>query len=107
MRNYCKTLVKKDKLRARCVLNELQTVPIPSELSNLDSLSTQLIQRAKSYQTTVRLGTYTAKVPIYNYSLKACAGTMFFLPLPLNKTLETLGEVRDLSKVALPNLNYT
>ena len=106
MCNYCKNLVKKDKLRARCVLNELQTVPIPSELSNLDSLSTQLIQQAKSYQTTVRLGTYTAKVPIYN-SVKACAGTMFFLPLPLNKTLETLGEVRDLSKVALPNLNYT
>ena len=28
---------------------------------------------------------------------------MFFLPLPLNKTLETLDEVRDSSKVALPN----
>ena len=33
-------------------------------------LSTQLIQCAKCYQTVVRLGTYTAKVPIYN-SLKA------------------------------------
>ena len=41
-------------------------------------------------------------MPIYN-SLKACKGTMFFLPLPLNKTLETLDEVRDSSKVALPN----
>ena len=28
---------------------------------------------------------------------------MFFLPLPLNKTLETLDAVRDSSKVALPN----
>ena len=102
MCNYCKALVKKDKLPPRCVLNGLQTVPIPSELSKLDSLSTQLIQRAKSYQTIVRLGTYTAKVPIYN-SLKACKGTMFYLPLPLNKTLETLDEVRDSSKVALPN----
>ena len=102
MCNYCKALVKKDKLPPRCVLNGLQTVPIPSELSKLNSLSTQLIQRAKSYQTIVRLGTYTAKVPIYN-SLKACKGTMFFLPLPLNKTLETLDEVRDSSKVALPN----
>ena len=37
----------------------------------------------------VRLGTYTGKVPIY-ISLKACNGTMFFLPLPLNKTLDTL-----------------
>ena len=77
MCKYCKALVKKDKLPPRCVLNGLQTVPIPSELSKLDSLSTQLIQRAKSYQTIVRLGTYTAKVPIYN-SLKACRSTMFF-----------------------------
>ena len=44
MCKYCKALVKKDKLPPRCVLNGLQTVPIPSELSKLDSLSTQLIQ---------------------------------------------------------------
>ena len=77
----------------RCVLNGLHTVPIPTELTLLDSLSRQLIQRAKCYQTIVRLGTYTGKVPSYN-SLKACKGTMFFLPLPLNKTLETLDQVR-------------
>ena len=71
---------------ARCVLNGLQTVPIPPELAVLDQLSRQLIQRAKCYQTVVRLGTYT-EVPTYN-SLKACKGTMFFLPLPLNKTLD-------------------
>ena len=70
----------------------LHVVPIPQELARLDCLSTQLIQRAKCYQTVVRLGTYTGKVPIYN-SLKACKGTMFFLPLPLNKTLATLDEV--------------
>ena len=68
-------------------------MPIPPELAKLDALSSQLIQHAKCYQTIVRLGTYTAKVSVYN-SLKACKGTMFFLPLPLNKTLETLGEVK-------------
>ena len=67
----------------------------------------QLIQRAKCYQTVVRLGTYTAKVPIYN-SLKACKGTMFFLPLPMNKTIETPDQVKDSSsnlaqKCWLPN----
>ena len=61
----------------RCVLNGLQTVPIPVELQVLDPLSRQC------YQTIVRLGTYTGNVPMYN-SLKACKGTMFFLPLPLN-----------------------
>ena len=54
---YVQILQSPCKLPPRCVLNGLQTVPIPSELSKLDSLSTQLIQRAKSYQTIVRLGT--------------------------------------------------
>ena len=86
------------------VLNGLETVPIPPELAKLDALSSQIIQRAKCYQTVVRLGTYTAKVPVYN-SLKACKGTMFFLLLPLNKTLETLGPVKNPSnkKTSLPD----
>ena len=84
MCNYCKPIIRKEKLPPRCVLNGLRTVPIPPELDKLDSLSRQLIQLAKCYQTVVRLGTYTAKVPIYN-SLKACKGTMFFLPLPMTK----------------------
>ena len=48
---------------ACCVLNGVQTVPIPPELAALDLLSRQLIQRAKCYQTVVRLDTYTGKVP--------------------------------------------
>ena len=100
MCNYCKALVKKDEMPPRCVLNGLQTISMPPELAKLDCLSRQLIQRAKCYQTVVRLGTYTAKVPVYN-SLKACKGTMFFLPLPFNKTLKTLEEVEHPS-TALP-----
>ena len=100
MCNYCKPLIKKDTLPPRCVLNDLQTVPMPSELAKLDCLSRQLIQRAKCYQTVVRLGTYTAKVPVYN-SPAACKGTMFFLPLPFNKTVATLDQVEHLSS-ALP-----
>ena len=71
--------------------------------AKLDALSAQLIQLAKCYQTVVRLGTYTGKVPIYN-SLKACNGIMFFLPLPLNKT-DTLHQANFSCKVvsALPD----
>jgi len=76
----------------------LQTVPVPTELTRLDSLSTQFIQLAKSFQTVLRLGTYTGKVPVYN-SLKACKGTMFFLPLPFNKTSETFHDIEDPTKV--------
>ena len=72
--------------------------------AKLDALSAQLIQLAKCYQTVARLGTYTGKVPIYN-SLKACNGTMFFLPLPLNKTLDTLHQANFSGKAvsALPD----
>ena len=98
---YCKNMIRNNKMPPRCVLNGLQTVPIPPELAILDPLSRQLIQRAKCYQTIVRLGTYTGKVPHYN-SLKACKGTMFFLPLPLNKTMETLDDAKGGSP-SLPN----
>ena len=87
----CKTIIKNDEVPGRCVLNGLQCEPIPNELKNLDPLSLQLIQRAKCFQTVVRLGTYTGKVPSYN-SLKAIKGTMFHLPLPLEKTMATLDE---------------
>ena len=88
MCNYCKPSLKKNTMPPRCVLNGLHVIPIPPELDRLDLLSSQLIQRAKCYQTVVRLGTYTGRVPSHN-ALKACKGNMFFLPLPLDKTLET------------------
>ena len=95
----CKPIVTNDKVPGCCVLNGLQCEPIPNELKNLDPLSLQLIQRAKCFQTVVRLGTYTGKVPSYN-SLKAIKGAMFHLPLPLEKTMATLDEVG----IDLPNL---
>ena len=43
---YCKRRVRAGIMPARCVLNGLQTVPIPPELAALDLLSRQLIQSA-------------------------------------------------------------
>jgi len=83
-----------NKLPARCILNGLITEPIPEELSTLER---QLIQKAKGFQTIIRLGTYTGKVPIYN-ATKALKGTSFFLPLPFDKTLETLESVGNPSR---------
>ena len=90
--NYCRKKVKAGIMPSRCVLNGLESPPLPVELKNLDPFSTQLIQLAKAFQTVIRLSTYTNKVPSYN-SLKACKGNyMFVLPLPLTKTIETLTE---------------
>ena len=102
MCKHCKPLIRSNKMPARCVLNNLKCEPIPDEFKDLDPLSCQLIQLAKCYQTVVRLGTYTGKVPIYN-SLKACKGTVFYLPLPLEKTMSTLGNAKDFRPTSLPN----
>ena len=48
MCKYYKPRIKSDKLPARCVLNGLETVPLPVELAKLDPLCMQLIQRTKS-----------------------------------------------------------
>ena len=49
MCKYCKPRIKIDELPARCVLNGLETVPLPVELAKLDPLCMQLIQRAKLF----------------------------------------------------------
>ena len=94
MCQYCWPILNKNNMPCRCILNGLITEPVPKELQVLDPLSKQLIQRGKAFQAIFRLGTYTGKVPHYN-ALKACKGTMFFLPLPLEKTLQTIDEVHN------------
>uniref|UniRef100_A0A1X7V3F1 Uncharacterized protein n=1 Tax=Amphimedon queenslandica TaxID=400682 RepID=A0A1X7V3F1_AMPQE len=42
---------------------------------NFSSKQLLMCKNSKCFQTVVRLGTYTAKVPIYN-SLKACKGSV-------------------------------
>ena len=46
-------------LPVRCILNGLKSVKLPKELTDLDSLSTQLIQLVKCFQTVVQLRLYS------------------------------------------------
>uniref|UniRef100_A0A1X7T736 Uncharacterized protein n=1 Tax=Amphimedon queenslandica TaxID=400682 RepID=A0A1X7T736_AMPQE len=69
---------------------------------DFDSKQLLMCRHSKCFQTVFRLGTYTAKVLIYN-SLKACKGTVFYLPLPLEKTMKTLGEAKDFRSKNLPD----
>jgi len=89
---YCHPLLNENKLPNRCVLNGLYVEPVPQELAGLNALGRQLIQRAKCFQILIRLGTYTSKVPIYN-ATKALKGATFFLPLPLQDTIDKLNTV--------------
>ena len=95
---YCWVQINKG-MPSRCVLNGLMVEP---ELESLDPLSKQMIQWAKA---VYRLGTYTGKVPSHT-SVKACKGTMLFVPLPLDKTMNAVEEIEDLAKgklALLPN----
>ena len=58
---HCRPILNENKVPDRCVLNGLYTEPVPEELSNLNALENQFIQRAKCFQTVIRLGTYTGK----------------------------------------------
>ena len=86
---HCRPILNANNMPGRCVLNGLFSEPIPIELCNLNTIEKQFIQRAKCFQTIVRLGTYTRKVPLYN-ALKAVKGTMFFLPLGMEDTMRKL-----------------
>ena len=66
------------------------------------TMGRQFLQLAKCFQTMVRLGTYTGKVPDHN-CLKACKGSVFFLPLPHNKTIETMDDVANKLPESLPS----
>jgi len=54
---YYRTRLNTNELPNRCVLNGLITEPIPQEVSNLNILERQLIQKAKAFQMIIRLGT--------------------------------------------------
>ena len=102
--SYCCLYLNKNTMPPRCILNGLITEPVPDELKGLDALSRQLhlIQRAKAFLMVVLLGAYSGNQSAYN-SLQACKGIMFFLPLPLSNTLETLAKVQEGGTVALPH----
>ena len=89
---HCRPLLNNNKIPSTCVLNGLYVEEIPKELVRLNALGRQLVQRVKPFQTIIRLGTYTGKVPIYN-ATKGLKGTMFFLPLPLQNTIEAFDDL--------------
>ena len=89
---HCRPLLNNNKIPSTCMLNGLYVEEIPKELSQLNALGRQLVQCVKPFQTIIRLGTYTEKVPIYN-ATKGIKGTMFFLPLPLQNTIEAFDDL--------------
>jgi len=77
--NYCRKILNANSMPGWCVLNGLYAEPILEELTNLNTLESQFIQHAKCFQTVVRLGTYTGKVPTYLQFPEGCKGNNVLL----------------------------
>ena len=59
----CRPVLNAGNIPARCLLNGLYTEPVPEELANLSPVENLFIQRAKCFQTVVRLGTRQERFP--------------------------------------------
>jgi len=82
---YCNIRLDRNELPNRCILNGFLTEPIPEEISNLNIIEQQLIQKAEAFQSIICFGTHTGKVPIYN--------TKRNIPMPFDKTQELLDSI--------------
>ncbi|XP_043288385.1 uncharacterized protein [Venturia canescens] len=87
---YCLTKLRAGVIPPTCVLNNLYVRPTPTPLKDLNEFEKILIQRAKVFQTVVKMGTVHKKNIPHRKMLVKAQGRAFHLPLPLEKTLEKI-----------------
>lgn len=80
--NYCKNSLDSGKIPIRCVLNGLEVDPLPHVMKSMNVFESILIQKAKCFQTVVRLGSVRHRLPP-SAMLKGVKGRVVYLPLPL------------------------
>ena len=93
---YRQSFLNKNRIPCRCIPNGLITEHVPKELQILHPLSKQTAHTVwKSLSGYIPTGHLPkqAKFPITMPS-RAYKATIFFLPLPLEKTLQTIDEVQ-------------
>ena len=73
-----------------CVLNNLMTKELPSELVGLNNFEKMLIQRMKVFQTVVKMDTVAKKNLPHYAKLDKVKGSAFHLILPLDETLKKI-----------------
>lgn len=71
-------------MRAYCILNNLHVNDVPRVISSLNMFETMLIQRAKAFQTIVKMGTVINKKLPQGQMIQKIKGRTFHLPLPGN-----------------------
>ena len=88
--NYCKQKFRQCVLPAYCILNNLHVNNVPEVISSLNTFEKILIQRAKAFQTVVKMGTVINKKLPERQMIQTVKGRTFHLPLPLQETFNKL-----------------
>ena len=86
---YCRTKLNSNTIPPRSTLNGLEVDDIPKELRSLNIFEQILIQKAKAFQTVIRLGPVKNKLP-YSEKLKGIKGRVIYLPVPLQNNINVL-----------------
>ncbi|KAJ8684987.1 hypothetical protein QAD02_020780 [Eretmocerus hayati] len=88
--HFCIGKLKKNQLPSLSIMNGLLTDKTPPEIQTLNRFEDVLIQRAKAFQTIVKLETVQKENIPHYMKLDQIKGRTFHLPLPLEATLEKL-----------------
>jgi len=87
---YCKQKLCRDLMPAYCILNNLFTNNVPEVISSLNTFEKILIQRAKAFQTVVKMTTVMNKKLPERQMIQKVKGRTFHLLLPMQETLNKL-----------------
>lgn len=93
--NCCLQYLKKNERPAYAISNKLMTVPVPPEISCLNDCEKLLIQRAKCFQKITTTSTVMNKKLPFKEQMKKLTGTVWYLPLPLEETINKLCQETD------------
>jgi hypothetical protein len=86
---YCKQKFLQGLMPPYCILN-LFTNNVPEEVSILNTFEKILIQRAKAFQTVIKMGSVMNKKLPERQMIQKVKGRTFHLPLPIQETLNKL-----------------
>ncbi|KAG8187778.1 hypothetical protein JTE90_018777 [Oedothorax gibbosus] len=87
---YCLAYFRRQKMPPTCLVNELYIEPVPEEIISLNYHEKLLIQRAKAFQTVIKMGTVSCKNKPRSFLNQKVSGKDISTPIPLEKTLERL-----------------
>lgn len=93
--NYCRGKFHKGLMPVYCIWNNLLTNHVPEVISSLNTFEKILIQRAKAFQTVLKMGTVMNKKLPQRQMMQKVKGRTFHLPLPLQETFDKLCDKTD------------